>query len=194
MCYQWRYRSLSLSHRPRNLNLVVHCGYILDKHVITVCTCVLDNSYLLNIRKNRFLNKFGRIVQFWQYLFSQNTCIWHLLNVYIFPAQQLHECLISNIQKIANEKPFRRTICCVWRSYMFCLQTWWRHPMETFFVLLSLCAGNSPVTGELPAKGPVTRSFDVVFDLHLIKRLSKQSRRRWFETPLRLLWRHCNGY
>ena len=25
------------------------------------------------------------------------------------------------------------------------------------------------------------------------KRLSKQSRRRWFETPSRLLWRHCIG-
>ena len=25
------------------------------------------------------------------------------------------------------------------------------------------------------------------------KRLSKQSRRRWFETPLRLSWRYCNG-
>ena len=34
---------------------------------------------------------------------------------------------------------------------------------------------------------------NVFFDLRLNKRLSKQSRRRWFETPLRLLWRHCNG-
>ena len=25
-------------------------------------------------------------------------------------------------------------------------------------------------------------------------RLSKQSRRRWFQTPSRSLWRHCNGY
>ena len=29
-------------------------------------------------------------------------------------------------------------------------------------------------------------------DLHLNKRLSKQSRRRWFETPSLPLWRHCN--
>ena len=33
--------------------------------------------------------------------------------------------------------------------------------METFSALLSICAGNSPVTGEFPAKGPVTRSNDV---------------------------------
>ena len=31
-------------------------------------------------------------------------------------------------------------------------------------------------------------------DLRLNKRLSKQSRHRWFETPLRSLWRHCNSH
>ena len=36
------------------------------------------------------------------------------------------------------------------------------------------------------------RNFDVFFDLHLSKRLSKQSRRRWFETPSHSLWCHCN--
>ena len=71
---------------------------------------------------------------------------------------------------------------------------WWRHQMETFSALLTLCAGNSPVTGEFPSQRPVTRSFDVFFDLHLNKRLSKQQRRRWLEMPSRSLWRHCNGY
>ena len=46
-------------------------------------------------------------------------------------------------------------------------------------------------TGELPSQRPVTRSFDV-FDLHLHKRLSKQSWGWWFETPSCSLWRHCN--
>ena len=41
--------------------------------------------------------------------------------------------------------------------------------METFSVLLAICAGNSPVTCEFPAQRPVTRSFDVFFDLRLIK-------------------------
>ena len=39
---------------------------------------------------------------------------------------------------------------------------------------------------------PVTRSFDVFFDLRLHKRLSKQSWGWWFETPSWSLWRHCN--
>ena len=38
--------------------------------------------------------------------------------------------------------------------------TWWRHQMETFSALLIICAGNSPVAGELPAQRPVTRSCD----------------------------------
>ena len=37
-------------------------------------------------------------------------------------------------------------------------------------------------------EGPVTQSFDVFFDMCLNKWLSKQSRRRWFETPSRSLW------
>ena len=73
-----------------------------------------------------------------------------------------------------------------------CERSWWRHQMETFSALLAICAGNSPVTGELPAQRPVTRSFDVFFDLRLNKRLSKQWRGRWFETPSRSWWRHCN--
>ena len=48
--------------------------------------------------------------------------------------------------------------------------------METFTALLALCAGNSPVTGEFPTQGPVTRGFDVFYDLHLNKRVSKHPR------------------
>ena len=46
--------------------------------------------------------------------------------------------------------------------------------MESFSVLLAICAGNSRTTGEFPAQRPVTQSFDVFFDLRLNKRLSKQ--------------------
>ena len=65
--------------------------------------------------------------------------------------------------------------------------------METFSALLAFCAGNSPVPGEFPTERPVTRSFDVFFDLRLNKRLSKQSESWWFETLSRPLWRHRNA-
>ena len=70
--------------------------------------------------------------------------------------------------------------------------SWWRHQMETFSALLAICAGNSPVIGEFPTQRPVTRSFDVFFDLRLNERLNKHSWGWWFETPSCPLWRHCN--
>ena len=51
--------------------------------------------------------------------------------------------------------------------------------MEMFSVLLAFCVWNSSVTGEFPSQRPVTRSFDVFFDLHLNQQL-KQT----IETPL----------
>ena len=89
-----------------------------------------------------------------------------------------------------------------WRSthllHLYFLFSWWRHQMETCSASLAFCAGNSPatagnslVTGEFSHR-PMTRSFDVFFDLRLKRQLSKQSRRRWFETPSCSLWRHCN--
>ena len=68
----------------------------------------------------------------------------------------------------------------------------WRYQMGTFSPLLALCAGNSLVTGEFPSQRPVTRSFDVFFDLRLNKRLSKQSWGWWFVTQSRPLWRRSN--
>ena len=72
--------------------------------------------------------------------------------------------------------------------------TWWRHQMETFSALLAICAGNSPVPGEFPTQRPVTRSFDVYFDLRPNKWLSKQSWGWWFETLSCSLWRHRYGH
>ena len=48
--------------------------------------------------------------------------------------------------------------------------------METFSALLVICAGNSLVAGEFPAQRPMTRSFDVFFDLRLNERLSINNR------------------
>ena len=70
---------------------------------------------------------------------------------------------------------------------------WWRHQMKKKSALLAICAVNSPVPGEFPAQRPVTRSFDVFFDLCLNKWLSKQSWGWWLETISCPLWRHRNG-
>ena len=52
--------------------------------------------------------------------------------------------------------------------------------------------GIHQLTGEFSSQRPVTRSFDVFWDLRPNKRLSKQSTRRWFETPSRSIWPHYN--
>ena len=63
--------------------------------------------------------------------------------------------------------------------------SWWRHQIETFSALLAIC--------DRYSQRPMTRSFDVFFDLRLNKRLSKQWWGWWFEMPSGSLWRHCNG-
>ena len=83
-------------------------------------------------------------------------------------------------------------LCCGQVHYVYNRISWWRHQMGTFSALLALCAGNSPVSGEFTAQRPVTRSFNIFFDLRPNKRLSKQSRCWWFEMPSRPLWRHYN--
>ena len=107
--------------------------------------------------------------------------------------------LNRNLYIFIHENPFENgvwTMAAIWsrpqcvNHYRF--WSWWRHQMETFSALLALCAENSPVTGEFPSQRPVTQSFDVFFDLRLNKRLSKHSRRRWFETPSCSLLRHSN--
>ena len=60
-----------------------------------------------------------------------------------------------------------------------------------FHVTGHLC-GEFTGSGEFPTQRPMTRSFDVFFDLRLNKRLSKQPWGWWFETLSWSLWRHCN--
>ena len=61
-----------------------------------------------------------------------------------------------------------------------------------FRVTGPLC-GEFTGPGEFPTQRPVTRSFDVFFDLRPNKRLSKQWPGWWFETLSRPFWRHRNA-
>ena len=82
-------------------------------------------------------------------------------------------------------------VCYQLRLYVLGI-SWWRHLMEAKSALLVLCAGNLPVTSGFLSQRPVRRSFDAFFELHLNKRLSKQSWGWWFETPMCSSWRNCN--
>ena len=91
------------------------------------------------------------------------------------------------IGKTVSVTPKARWCVCVLAG-----KRWWRHQMEPFSALPAICAGYSPVTDEFPTQRPVTRGFDVSFDLRLNKYLSKQWWGWWFETPSCPLWRHSN--
>ena len=62
----------------------------------------------------------------------------------------------------------------------------------TIFRVTSPLCGEFTGPGEFPAQRPVTRSFDVFFDLRPNKRLSKQPWGWWFEMLSWSLWRHRN--
>ena len=104
----------------------------------------------------------------------------------------LHTKELSNYDRYRPSADWIPKHSCM--VYISIRVSWWRHQMEAFSALLAICAGNSSVPGVFPAQRPVTRSFDVFFDLRLNKRLSKQSWGWWFETPSRPLWRHCNVF
>ena len=110
-----------------------------------------------------------------------NKCAW---TYHVFRDYTLRITTTSPRGQWVNNQGHRCHQC------MFC--AWWRDENETFSAFLALCMGNSPVTGEFPSQRPVTRGFDVFFDLHLNKRLSKQSWGWWFEMPSRSLWCHHN--
>ena len=73
-------------------------------------------------------------------------------------------------------------------GWFFCRQHFEKRIMMTssngniFRVTGPMC-GEFTDPGEFPTQRPVTRSFDVCFDLRLNKQLSKQSWGWWFETP-----------
>ena len=63
---------------------------------------------------------------------------------------------------------------------------------ENIFRVTGHLCGEFTGPGEFPTQRPVTRSFDVFFDLRLNKWLRQPSRGWWFETQSWSLWRHCN--
>ena len=87
-----------------------------------------------------------------------------------------------------------RKMGCLWNNSLhpdsnFQSITWWRHQMETF-------PRYWPFVWEIHRRIHHTKTSGAELwrfsYLCLNKRLSKQSRHRWFEMPSPSLWRHCN--
>ena len=165
----------------KELGIAIDYCLKFDKHTAYLCTKIVHQLNVLQRLKGP-LNYNRRLTIY-------KTSIMPKFNfrpiVWMFSSKKSFTC-IENIEK--------RAFRLFKMMYFKFPRTWWRHQMETFSTSLALCAGNSPVPGEFLAQRPVTRSFDVFFDLRPNKRLCKQSWGWWFETPSRPLWRHNNGY
>ena len=102
-----------------------------------------------------------------------------------------HSRRVRNPQFYVSSK---RPMLSFWR-----LPPWqWDHPDKQCTMTSSngnIFRVTGPLCGEsFPSQRPVTRSFDAFFDLRLNKRLSKQTKGRWFETPSRSSRRYFNGH
>ena len=78
-----------------------------------------------------------------------------------------------------------------WFKQLLTFYPSWRHQMEAFSVLLALCEGNLPE--DSPHKGQWFEALMFLLWSGPEKSLSKQSKRRWCETPRCSLWCHCNA-
>ena len=138
-----------------------------------------------------------------QYLFSR--C--NVLRTYVFicgcicggrKTYMHHETRVSLVLIVAGrlliDKPFSDlvlTYCCVLLNTVSYDNMMTSSNGNIFRVTGHLC-GEFTGPRWIPHTRPVTRSFDVFFDLRLNNRLSKQWWGWWFETLSRSLWRHRN--
>ena len=118
------------------------------------------------------------------------------------------DCLFNSLGKLSKKKPIELRISGPlfgkppvidgfpsqrkWKAFPYHGVIMMTSSNGNIFRVTGPLCGEFTGPGEFPAQRPVTRSFDVFFDLRLNKRLSKQPWGWWFETPSWSLWRHCN--
>ena len=158
------------------------------------------------VTRPQWVKHYRWIMKFFVQLLMLNECFWFMIplptsaNYLIFHSWSPCAAHPYPSMRFQFNQSYWRRIC---KQFTICSSqllfgihchrlSWWRHQMETISALLAICAGNSPVSGEILAQRPVTQSFDVFFDLRLNGRLSKHSWGWWLEMPSRPLWRHSN--
>ena len=165
-----------------------------SKENIAYVTGKIDRSIGVITKVIRYLDKDSLLSLYYSFVYlyrvatiymgrSCENSYWNFMHL----TQKRAVKIISGVKPSTHSDPLFKEL-----NVLKFQDTWWRYQMEIFSALLAFCAGNSPVTGEFPTQRPVMLSFDFFFDLHLNKRLGKQSWCWWFETPSRSLWRHCN--
>ena len=140
-------------------------------------------------------SSFVQIIDF--RLLSNNQFVYTYIRLFLIGSYSFYR----NFKWIYEKFPWRKCINNVSCTMVAVLSpSWWakiRWPWRDLYNTMTSSNGNifrvrGLLCGEFPTQRPVTRSFDVFFDLRLNKRLSKQPWGWWFETPSWSLWRQCN--
>ena len=119
-------------------------------------------------------------------------------------SSRLHQalCIISkplvysnwsyNQEMLNSGKNWWFSVLCDLEIWQMTLKNMMTSSNGNIFCITGPLYGEFTGPSEFPTQRPVTLSFDVYFDPHLNKRLSKQWWGWWFETPSWSLWRQCN--
>ena len=93
--------------------------------------------------------------------------------------------------KISTRTKFWQSSCKQKHKHTCIYLPWWHHDMETISALLTLCEGNTPVTGRFPSQ----MASNVEFWCCLCCCPNKQSV-KWavILDAITLMWHHCYGY
>ena len=128
------------------------------------------------------------------HIYTQNkTNLMHPCEVFFFWSQRVFKAWMHRTRPYftyrrrnsPGHSPFLNIRPSVIQEVTLLLTSWWRHWSNgNLFRVTGPLWGDSNSHRWIPSQRPVTRSFD--------QRLNKQSGRRWFETPSRSSWRHCN--
>ena len=105
---------------------------------------------------------------------------------------KIDKLCVTRVAHIIYELHYFGIMSSVWAvSYVGCPQS---KPlmMTSSNALLAFLCGIHPSPVNSPHKGQWRGASMFFFYLRRNQQLRKQWRRRWFETPSRSLWRHCN--
>ena len=140
-----------------------------------------------------------KIYSKWSKIFQQ--CL--IQQTYSEMCQTVPACQMTHFRNMWNQtnllsrsspgSSFPHGVSISWISHPGIYTSWWRHQIGTFSESLAFVRGIHRWPANSAHKGQWHEAL-LFFYLRLNQQLSKQWRRRWFETPSCSVWRHCNEY
>ena len=148
------------------------------QHLLIPSTCKDFNAWYVTIHLITISSGHMQVLQLdrWSFIKSLYSLVAENAkeNCYIFIIFRSRPWSTS-VRKSRKNAFEVRGIIVMQLTNLIAKESWRRHQMEHFLCYWPLVRGIH--------RSPVTRNFNVFFDLRLNKRLSKQSWGWWFETP-----------